>query len=162
MTLKGQLQNFTSGQGHVMTQADPNRSYWTSFDAPWCAKHNEPILKSVSLRNQKLLAKKNLRSPWVTSNGLYRGHCSKLAPGSSWMAKGNTILRELRRSDAYLWNGKHLNISPLTYNGEVIEVSPQVTGTLRHGEVTKCHLRSPGDLRSGHFVTVLLLWTSPI
>ena len=54
MTLKGQLQNLTSDQGRVMIQVDPNRSYCTSFDAPWCGKHMSLILMSVSLLNQKL------------------------------------------------------------------------------------------------------------
>ena len=54
MTLKGQLQNLTSDLGRVMTQVDPNRSYCTSFDAPWCGKHNEPILMSAFLLNQNV------------------------------------------------------------------------------------------------------------
>ena len=54
MTLKGQLQNLTSDQGRVMIQVDTNRSYSTSFDAPWCGKHMSLILMSVSLLNQKL------------------------------------------------------------------------------------------------------------
>ena len=45
------------------------------------------------------------------------------------------ILKELRRTDAYPSNWNDFNISPLTYNGEVIEVTwPQVTDikTLRY------------------------------
>ena len=62
MTLKGQLQNLTcqfdlmSNQVkmiHVMTQVDP-KVYCTSFDAPLCGKHNEVMLVSVSILNQKL------------------------------------------------------------------------------------------------------------
>ena len=117
MTLKGQLQNLTSDQGRVMIQVDPNRSYCTSFDAPWCGKHMGLILMSVSLLNQKLYANNLLTLVWpqttsrgVTAQNLY-------VPGSSWMVKEDTIMRELQRTDAYLWNRKDFNIFPLTYDG---------------------------------------------
>ena len=70
MILKGELQNLTTIQGHVITQVDPNRSYCTAFDAPWCVKHNEPIPMSVSLFNQKLLNKKKKTKKTVTLGDL--------------------------------------------------------------------------------------------
>ena len=39
------------------------------------------------------------------------------------MATVDVILKELRRTDPYPSNGNDFNISSLTYNGEVIEVT---------------------------------------
>ena len=58
MTLKGQLQNLTSDQGCVMIQVDPNMSYCTSFDAPWCGKHNEPNYHVCISSQSKVISKR--------------------------------------------------------------------------------------------------------
>ena len=81
---------------------------------------------SVSLLNQKKKAKQYLANmgdlKWPLA-GLLTKTCSV----TSRMAKEYMILKALRWIDAYPSNEKDFNISPLTYNGEVIEVTwPQV------------------------------------
>ena len=117
MTLKGQLQNLTTNQGRVMIQVDPNRSYCTPFDAPWCDKHNEPNSHVCISSQSKVISKQFGDFGWpqmtfigVTAQNLY-------LPGSSLTVKEDTIMSELRRTDAYLWNRKDFNLFPLTYNG---------------------------------------------
>ena len=67
------------------------------------------------------------------------------------MAKVDMILKELRRSDAYPSNENDFNISPLTYNGEIIEVTwPQVTD-IKKSEIYKSngllHLQTSESLK---------------
>ena len=57
LTLKGQGQNLTSGQGQGQGQGHQNRSCCISSEASRREKHNETNPASVSLFNQKLLAK---------------------------------------------------------------------------------------------------------
>ena len=57
MTLKGQGQNLTSGQGHVVTQVGHITDVSMRLDE---IKHNETTLTSLALLDQKLFAKKRL------------------------------------------------------------------------------------------------------
>ena len=136
VTLKGQLQSLTSGQGHLMTQVDANRSYCTSIDASWCGTMS-PFSCLYLFSIKRYMQKCDLEWPqmtfsWVTAQKLYIGH-------HEWP---NKILIEptepkngQRRHDPDTtpnWctslNGKNFNIYPLIYNVEVIEVTwPQVT-----------------------------------
>ena len=117
MTLKGQLKNLTLDQGRVMIQVDPNRSYCTSFDAPWCGKRNEPNSHVCISSQSKVISKQFGDFGWPQMT--FRGVTAKNLhiPGSSWMVKEDTIMSELRRTDAYLRNRKDFNLFPLTYNG---------------------------------------------
>ena len=99
-----------------MIQVDPNRSYCTSLDAPWCGEHNEPNSHVCISSLTKVISKQfgdfgwpKMTFRWVTAQNLY-------LPGPSWMVKEDTIMRKLRRTDAYLWNRKDFNLFPLTYN----------------------------------------------
>ena len=66
LTLKGQGHNLTSGQVRARSLGDPNRSSYTSFDAPCGYKRNESNPTSLSYLVLKLLAK-NCWRPRVTS-----------------------------------------------------------------------------------------------
>ena len=57
LTLKGQGQNLTSGQIGARLLGDPNRSNYTSFDAPCGEKRNDSNPMSLSYLVLKLLAK---------------------------------------------------------------------------------------------------------
>jgi len=103
MTLKGHFLNLTSGQGHVVTQYDPGRSYGIWVDASWRDKHICAIFISLSSFYQKLLANNRLW-PRVTSGDLVGGHWTTTAPVSSRIAWYNMILRKLEWSDAYSRN----------------------------------------------------------
>jgi len=137
MTLKGHFQNLTSGQGHVVTQYDPGGSNFIWVDAYWRGKHIGAIFSSLSSLYQKLLAK-NLCDPVVTSGDLVGGHWTTTAHGSSRIASYDMILRKLEWSDMYSWNKKHLNISPLTYNGEGHVINLTLGQGLKIPRYTNC------------------------
>ena len=113
----GQLQNLTLDRGRVMIQVDPNMSYCTSFDAPWCGKHNEPNSHVCISSQSKVISKQfgDFKWPQMTFRGITAQNL--YLTGSSWMVKQDTIMSELRRPDVYLWNRKDFNILPLAYNG---------------------------------------------
>ena len=62
LTLKGQCQNLTSGQGHLRSRIEPSRSYYISINAYVQEKHIGIIPSALSLFYQKLRQKTNVTS----------------------------------------------------------------------------------------------------
>ena len=100
-----------------MMQVDPNRSYCISFDEPWCGERNEPNSHVCISSQSKVISKQfgDFGWPQMTFRGVTAQNLH--LRGSSWMVKEDTIMSELRRTDAYLCNRKDFNLFPLTYNG---------------------------------------------
>ena len=92
LTLKGQFQNLTSGQGHVRSRVGTSRSYCISVDASTQEKHIGTIPSALSLFYQKLEAKNECDPEWPRMTWR-RGHWVKTSYGSSRVAQFKNILR---------------------------------------------------------------------
>ena len=71
MTLKGQGQNLTSGQGHVEVKVTETGQCCISFDASWREKSSETMRIAVAHFYKKLLAEKYLGCEHCLTMGSY-------------------------------------------------------------------------------------------
>ena len=126
VTLKGQGQKLTWGQGHEMTWVGQVVYHSMRLDernalVAFVSFYHFPI-KSYW---QKHLC--DLRWLQVTSVDLCRDHSSKIGLWSSLLSYSDMLLKEWERSDGY---EGHLNFLPLTYNGKVTKLTwPKVTSS---------------------------------
>ena len=82
------------------------------------------------------------------------GHWETNTPGSSRIASHDMILRKLEWSDVYSRNRKHLNISPLTYNGEGHVIDLTLGHGLQNPRYTNCWLWWP------HKILKVVKWST--
>ena len=97
------------------------------------------------------------KKPSVTPSDLRwpcGGHWETNTPGSSRIASHDMILRKLEWSDVYSRNRKHLNISPLTYNGEGHVIDLTLGHGLQNPRYTNCWLWWP------HKILKVVKWST--
>jgi len=105
----------------------------------WCHFHFSIFTLSKVIGKKPSVTPCDLRWPCG-------GHWTITAPGSSRIARCNMMLRKLEWSDTYSRNRKHLNISPLTFNGEGHVIDLTLGHGLKNPRYTNCRVRWPHQM----------------
>ena len=124
VTLKGQGQKLTWGQGHQVTWVGQVAYHSMHFDE----RNTFMPFVSFYVFSMKSYWHKHLSDLWwlqMTSVDLCRDHSSKIGLWSSLLSYSDMLLKEWERSDGY---EGYFNFLPLTYNGKFTKLSwPKVT-----------------------------------